>query len=313
MLSSLLAIIVPTFGIVAVGWFCRARGIFNSGAVHGLNAYAYIIALPALIFESIFQQATRSHLTAMDVRYLAGIAIAHLLVLAIGTLVLRWSRRDIRAIGPVLLAFGSTAYLGIPFATFAFGPEGTVYAALGSVVLVVVVLFASLVTLNRHGKRETPVATWHQLLELPFLWVVLAGALLPMMGIRTLPEFLSRTIAILAGSAGPTALLALGAFQYGLKLDRIPWGWASTIGIAKVVLPAAATYVVLALLGVSGLPLAVGTALAATSVAVTAFVLSDEYRIGRELTAGALIASTPASLAALTLISWLWLGTGVFR
>ncbi|MDP3770710.1 MAG: AEC family transporter, partial [bacterium] len=269
--------------------------------------------LPALIFESVFQQATHSRLTATDVRYLVGLAVAHLLVLFLGALVLRWTRREIRAMGPVLLTFGSTAYLGIPFATFAFGPEGTVYAALGSVVLVVSVLFASLVTLNRHGKRETPVATWHQLLELPFLWVVLLGALLPLVGIRSLPEFLARTIAILAGSAGPTALLALGAFQYGLKLDRIPWGWASALGIAKVVLPTAATYVVLTLLGVSGLHLAVGTALAATSVAVTAFVLSDEYRIGRELTAGALMASTPASLAVLTLLSWLWLGTEVFR
>lgn len=313
MLSSLLAIIVPTFGIGAVGWFCRARGIFNRDAVHGLNAYAYYIALPALIFESVFRQALTARFPIGDLRYLVGIAVAHVLILTAGALALRWSRREVQAVGPMLLAFGSTAYLGIPFATFAFGEEGTAYAALGSVVLVVVVLFASLVVLNRHGRRETPVATWRQLLELPFLWVVLVGALLPLVGIRTIPDFLSRTIGILAGSAGPTALLALGAFQYGIKLDRIPWGWASALGVAKVVGCAAATYLVLTFLGVSGLPLAVGTALAATSVAVTAFVLADEYRIGRELTAGALVASTPASLAALTLISWLWLGTDVFR
>ncbi len=313
MLSSLLAIIVPTFGIGAVGWFCRKRGIFDGAAVHGLNAYAYYVALPALIFESVFQQALHARLTASDVRYLIGLAVAHVVVLLLGALVLSRARREVRATGPMLLAFGSTAYLGIPFSTFAFGPEGTVYAALGSVVLVVVVLFVSLVTLNRHGKREAPIATWHQLLELPFLWIVLLGALLPLVGVRALPEFVGRTIAILAGSAGPTALLALGAFQYGLKLDRIPWGRATALVVGKIVLPAVATYLILMLLGVSGLPLAVGTALAATSVAVTAFVLSDEYRIGRELTAGALITSTPASLVALTLVSWLWLGTGVFR
>ncbi|MBI4434946.1 AEC family transporter [Candidatus Uhrbacteria bacterium] len=313
MLSSLLAIIVPTFGIGAVGWFCRQRGIFNGAAVHGLNAYAYYIALPALIFESVFRQAVTASFPTGDLRYLLGLAVAHILVLVIGTIALRWSRREVRAAGPMLLTFGSTAYLGIPFATFAFGEAGTAYAALGSVMLVVVMLFASLVTLNRHGRRETPVATWRQLLELPFLWVVLIGALLPLVGIRSIPEFLSRTIGILSGSAGPTALLALGAFQYGLKLDRIPWGWASVLGVGKVALCAIATYLVLILMGVSGLPLAVGTALAATSVAVTAFVLADEYRIGRELTAGALVASTPASLAALTLISWLWLGTNLFR
>ncbi len=307
MFSSLLAIIVPTFGIGAVGWFCRAKGIFNRDTVHGLNAYAYYIALPALIFEAVFQQTLRARLTATDVRYLLGLAIAHVLVLAIGAALLHWSRRELQATGPMLLAFGSTAYLGIPFSTFAFGPEGTMYAALGSVVLVVVVLFASLVALNRHGRREAPVATWHQLLNLPFLWVVLLGILLPAIGVRAIPEFINRTIDILAGSAGPTALLALGAFQYGMKLDRVPWGWASVFGVGKVVLCAAATYLVLVVLGVSGIPLAVGIALAATSVAVTAFVLSDEYRIGRELTAGALIVSPPASLIALSLIAWFWI------
>ena len=313
MVSSLLAIIVPTFGIGAVGWFCRARGIFSRDAVHGLNAYAYYIALPALIFESVFQQTVRARLTVADARYLIGLAVAHALGLGVAPVALRWSRQDIRAIGPTLLTFGSTAYLGIPFATFAFGVEGTAYAALGSVILVVIILFASLVVLNRHDRRETRTTTWHQLLELPFLWVILAGVLLPSIGVRTLPEFLSRTIAILAGSAGPVALLALGAFQHDLRLSRIPWGWATPLGIGKVLLPVAATWAVLSIAGVSGLPLVVGVALSATSVAVTASVLADEYRIGRELTAGALLVSTPASLIALTILSWLWIGTGVFR
>ena len=50
-----------------------------------------------------------------------------------------------------------------------------------------------------------------------------------------------------------------------------------------------------------------GVALSATSVAVTASVLADEYRIGRELTAGALIVSTLASLVVLSLVAWLWI------
>jgi|GEM_PF-3164550 len=341
MLSSLLAIVVPTFGIVAVGWFCGRRGIFNRDAIHGLNAYAYIIALPALIFESTFAQAVRARLTGDDVRYLLGIVLAHLVVLGAAVLILRAARREVRALGPMLLTFGSTAYLGIPFATFAFGARGTAYAALGSTALVVTVLFASLLVLNRHGRveqwekgsarpllgrgrgrtgeppmktsirREAPAATWHQLLELPFLWVVLLGILLPLLGVRALPEFVSRTVAILAGSAGPTALLALGAFQSDLTLARIPWRWAIPLGIGKVILPTAVTVVILGAFGIRGLPLAVGASLAATSLAVTAFVLSDEYRIGRELTAGALIVSTLASLVVLSLVAFLWI-SGAF-
>ena len=311
MFSSLLAVIFPTFGIIAIGWYCRVRGIFTHEAIRGLSGYAYLIALPALIFESVFGVAVRGGFTAMDFRYLLGLAVGHALIFVIAALVLVRARRELRTFGPVLLALGATAYLGIPFATFAFGEQGTAIASLGSVTVFVSMLLASLVLLNRSGQREHR-TTLHELLHLPFLWMVLLGLLLPFVGVYELPVFLVRTISILSASAGPTALLALGAFQHDLKLARVPWRWAIPLGIGKVLLPAIASIAALMLLGVTGLPLAVGAVLSCTSVAVTAFVLSDEYHLARELTAGTIIISTITSLIALSTIAWLWIGTGVF-
>lgn len=306
MLSALLSAVVPTFGIIATGWFCRWRGIFSKDAIRGLNGYAYLIALPALIFKSVFEQVARAQPTLDDLRYLGGLVAAHLLVFTIAVVILHRSRREVRTVGPMLLTFGSTAYLGIPFATFAFGPQGTAYAALGSVALVVTMLFASLTLLNRGGKREVRTTSWHQLLELPFLWVVLAGILLPTLGVRALPGFLEHTIDVLAGSAGPTALLAIGAFDYDLNLRKIAWRYAIPFGVGKVIFPTAATAVILAALGITGLPLVVGCTLAATSIAITAFILADEYRIGRELTDGAIAVSTLTAFVVLSGIAWFW-------
>ncbi|MFH1099209.1 MAG: AEC family transporter [Candidatus Uhrbacteria bacterium] len=312
MFPVLLATIVPTFGLVIIGWFCRRRGIFNRETTHGLNAYAYYIALPALIFESVFAQAATLQFTADDLRFLLGLAVSHLIVFAIAAVMLHRAKREVRALGPMLVSFGATAYLGIPFATFAFGEKGTAYAAMGSSVLVVLLLLASLVNLNRYASRTQHTTPWHRLLELPFLWVVLAGIALPLIGINQLPDFLSRTIAIIAGSAGPTALLALGAFNYDIKLKRIPWRWTIPIGVAKVVLPTLTTFGLLSVLGVTGLRLVVGTTLAATSIAVTAFVLAEEYDIGRELTSGAVVISTIVSLLTLAAIMTAWISTDIF-
>jgi malonate transporter and related proteins len=312
MISIVLATIVPTFGTVFVGWLCRVTKIWGKESVQVLNNYAYYIALPALIFQAIFELDIISSATPADLKFLVGITAAHLAAGAIAMIAVARAKTPLRAVAPILVTFGSTAYLGIPFATFAFGNEGTAFAAIGSVVLVVVLLFFSLAILNHNaspGRRE---AIWHQLLELPFLWVVLGALLLPTIGIRALPDFLVSTIDIFAGSAGPTALLALGAFNFDLSFTDIPWKQALVLGVGKIITPVAGTLLFLSWLGVTGLHLAVGVALAATSTAVTAFVLADEYQTGRTLVAGTLAVSTFASLIALTLVVYLWNATNIF-
>ncbi|MBI4142427.1 AEC family transporter [Candidatus Uhrbacteria bacterium] len=314
MAAALLATILPTFGIIGIGLLCRRLGIWDRSAVAALNRYAYVIALPALIFRSILDADLGTTFSRADALLLAGVLGGHLaVVLAALLLVSTHGDRGRRAVAPMLLTFGSTAYLGIPYATYAFGPEGTTYAALLSVVLVVVLLFVHLGVLNRFAARADRQSTWHQLLELPFLWAVLLAVCWPIFRLPALPLALDRTLGILADSAGPTALLGLGTFLFDLKLERIPWQWAISLGIGKVVLPAVASFAILTALGIHGVRLAVGVAMGAVSTAVTAFVLSNEYRIGRELTAGAILVSTLASLAALSVISFLWVGTSVFN
>ncbi|MBI2482863.1 AEC family transporter [Candidatus Uhrbacteria bacterium] len=313
MLAAILGAIIPTFGFVGIGWFCRRVGVWGRDAVHVLNSYAYYIALPALIFDAVFKIDFLSTATTQDLRYLLGLLLGHVIVAAIAVIATWHAPRPIRAVAPMLLTFGSTAYLGIPFATFAFGAAGTAYAAIGSVVVVVAMLFIALTTLNAFSQRTHHTATWQQLLELPFLWVVLAGLFLPILGIKSLPDALAHPIEILAGSAGPTSLLALGAFDFDLQWKRIPWRWSLPFGIGKVILCSVATFFALKFFGVTGLPLAVGTTLAATSIAVTAFVLSEEYRTSTNVTDGAIAASSMTALLCLSLILALWVGTGVFQ
>ncbi len=315
MINALLATIVPTFGIIGIGWLARRVGIWEKSSVKVLNNYAYYLALPALIFQSLLRSDIGKYFGAQDVKLLLGVLLAHVAVFLLVALFCIITRRskELRATAPMLATLGNTAYLGIPFATYAFGAEGTAYASILSVLLLTVFIFASIGVLNRFGRPEGDAGAMKKILELPFLWAVVAGLLLSFAGITVFPLFLSRFIAILSDSAGPTALLGLGTFLFDIELHDIPWKRVSILSAMKVLLPTLGSFFLLRAFGVTGVLLAIGVAVSGTSTAVTTFVLSTQYRIGERLTAGTILVSTFFSLFILSAVSALWIGTAIFH
>lgn len=311
--AQLLSSIIPTFGIVGAGWLCRRVGIWGPGAVKVLNSYAYYIALPALIFQSLSVSGIGARLTRGPVLLIVGTLAAHalvFLVIRIATVTTRTSQ-EVKAVAPMILTFGSTAYLGLPFVANTFGPEAVPLASLVSVSLVVVTLFFSLATLRRYGRLPSERSFIREVIGLPFVYTVIAGLAVGFTGLA-LPGFIMKTVDVLAGSAGPTALLALGAFDYGLRRAQVNLKQAVALGAGKVFITGIVTFAILKLIGITGLPLAVGTAMGAVSVAVTAFVLADQYKMGRQLTDAAITVSGAAAFIALSAISYLWIATKVF-
>jgi len=313
-LSELLSSIIPTFGVVGIGVLCRTTKIWDKSAVKVLNAYAFYIALPALIFQSLVTTDLARHLSVLDLKFVGGALAAHLVVFIVVLIVVqhRSVSKGTRAVAPMLFTFGSTAYLGIPYVTNTFGEAAVPYAAILSVALVIVLLFCSLAVLRRYGNPPDHQSFAREFFELPFLYAVLAGLAIAFFRIP-LPHFIGKTIDVFAGSAGPTSLLALGAFDYGIKLRNIQLGPSVLFGAGKVFGTGLATFIILKLLGVTGLLLAVGTAMGAVSIAVTAFVLAEQHRAGETVTDSSMAVSSFCSFVALTVISFLWFSTGVFK
>lgn len=112
--SALLTSIVPTFGIIGVGWFCRKVGIWDKSMVRGLNSYAYYIALPALIFHSLVVSKFAARFSKDDLTLIGGVLGAHFLLAALAFLFVRGRRvlKETRTAALMLVTFGSTAYVG---------------------------------------------------------------------------------------------------------------------------------------------------------------------------------------------------------
>lgn len=312
-LGNLLASIVPTFGVVAIGWLCRYLKLWDKKAYQGLNAYALYIALPALIFQSLTSAGFVARLTTMDLKLLAGVLVAHVVVFACvaAFLLLHGASRETRAIGPMLFVLGNTAFLGIPYTTNTFGPDAAPYAAVISVMLTGF-LFAALANVRKIDDKVATKKLALEFLKQPLLYAIVLGLIVGAAGWR-FPDFVDKTIAVLAGSASSVALLALGAFDFDARLKDIRFVQALIFGFGKVFITGAVAYLILRLFGVSGVLLAIGTAMSSVSIAVYAFMLAEDNDVGQKTVNASITVSGAASFMALTLISYLWFSTGFFR
>lgn len=309
MLSALLSVILPTFGVIGIGVLARRVGIWKQSSVDVLNKYAYYIGLPALIFVHVVSLAPAELFNTQNFVMIGGTLLIHIAVavsMVLIGLVFKLSR-DTRAVSPMLVTFGSTAYLGIPFVTYLVGGEGTAYASLLSVALVVILILFHTVILNQFDRTPSTKNKLLSLLELPFVWAVILAVGWISLNLPPLPVAVFRFLEVIAGSAGPTALLGIGAFLYGIRPFQIPWGRAVLYTMIKISVVPLLTFFALAWLGLDDVRLVVAVSLSAVSTAVTCFVLAEEHRVGIKETGGAILASTLLSLISLSVISYVWM------
>ena len=111
----------------------------------------------------------------------------------------------------------------------------------------------------------------------------------------------------LGAGAGPTALLALGAFAYDTQIKKMPWGRVATFAITKTCVIPFLTFVTLSWFSVSGTRLAVAVSLAAVSTGVTTFTLAQQHKVGTQEAEGTILLSMVLALLSLSVVSYAWL------
>lgn len=197
-----LAILLPFFALIALGWVLGRGALADARAQTGLRLFVLYAALPAFLFRFVVEAATppASALLA-PLAYLAATLVSGLIVAALAP-----RARRLAAMGSVSANVG---YMGLP--AIGVSPLGADPAAVGAAIAVLVadvfvVMNANMVLLSSGGLR----AGLRAVMRAPLVWATAAGlcvrlAALPM------PEPLARLVALLAGGAVPAALVSLGA------------------------------------------------------------------------------------------------------
>ncbi|MET7242822.1 AEC family transporter [Methylobacterium sp. EM32] len=302
--STLVSVILPVFGLIAIGRLIIRLGVVDKGETKGLTSLIFWILLPSLLFLSMVGNRSALRLDVIGVYFAVALPLFALSVLG-GIAGLRMTIAQAAVFG-LNAAFGNTVLLGIPIVGAIWGGPGL--AILLSIIaahsLLLLPAATVLVELDRGAQRQNLVRTVRDTvvgsLKNPIISAILAATAWNWTGLPV-PEALRRILELLAQAAPTLALISLGASLPALRRE--------TVGPPVLV----AVAVKLAVM-----PLCMGLAAAAASVpqpasiimvvtaalptGANAFLLAHRSGAMMEVSAATVVVATIVSVATLTAI-----------
>ncbi|WP_432474320.1 AEC family transporter [Amphritea sp. HPY] len=305
-MAMLFDIVIPVFLLVALGWLSRKTELLKENSAQALNQYVFYIAVPALMFLSTAKVDIGAVLHwGFILAYIGGS------VIAVAVAFLAWRRMTLQApldwtVVALNAAWPNTVYMGVPIFYFMFGEQGTlpvVISTLASNLLFILVL-ALMSELQRSSgsiMQKLRSLLLQALLKNPVMMAPLLGMAVSVSGV-SLPVALLTPLEMLAPSAAPVALFALGISLYGLQVKGAGFelGWLSLVKL--VVHPLAVYLIAVWVLQLEPFWAVSAVLLAALPTGAMVFVLAQQYRTRVTLSSATIMVTTLASIVTLALL-----------
>ncbi len=302
-----LSIIAPFFAVIGCGYFAAWRGIVNSSARSGLNQFVYYFALPVLTFSLMAKADLRGEFQWL---FVTAWTCASLLLFAAALLAarlifkLKFSFATVFATASI---YGNTGYLGLPFVIIAFGSEAGVPVVVCTTIDIAVILplASALIERSQQDVRASVPRivrnAAHSLISNPLIVAVSLGAAVSLSDLAV-PDTMQRFITLLGSAAAPCALFALGS---SLVEDSFRAHKSQTLAISFFKLIAHPALVWLSMYHLFAIQpgwAASAVIAAAMPVAVTVYILSQQFNAFTGRTAASILISTVFSVATLSFI-----------
>jgi predicted permease len=221
MLASL-AIVLPVFGLIAIGYLARRIGLVTDRGGEGLAEFVFALAVPCLLFRTL----VRAEIPDVQpwgywIAYFAGVAVAWSLAMLIG-------RRFFGVTGTSAVVAGfaagqaNTVLFGVPMILKAYGDEGAVPLFL--LIAVHLPVTMTLATVMAEGRKASALTILKRLLTHPIVVGILAGSAFRLLALP-IPGPAWQVVGMIADAAIPCALIGMGTSlrRYGLEAGwRIP-------------------------------------------------------------------------------------------
>lgn len=305
MLTTVLGIVAPLFGLIALGWFAGRRGLLPKGATPALNSYLVWLALPALFFRVLAESDPRPlWQPGFLIAFCAGCAVAFLLPL----FERGRSHRTLseKGLDALLGSYPNTGYMGIPLAAATFGVAGTHAAILACVVPVAIVFALGIMLIEfdlhrEHGLSTGLRMTARQLATNPLILSPMLGLCWQLAGLP-IPEAADKMLELLGQSAAPCALVNIGLFLSEAGPISGAHRLAPLVAVKLLVQPAVTAVVALWFLDMPRLWANAAILLAALPSGTGPFMLATHYGLDNGRSAQTILISTILSLVTLTLL-----------
>lgn len=289
-------LILPNFVLILVGLVLARRFDYGRDFWGGLEKLVYYVLFPALLFRSL----AVAKIDFAQSGWLAAAACAATLAgFALSLLARPLFRLDERlAAAASQCGYRFNTYIGLAIAGSLFGTQGVALAALLLGVMIPLVNFLAVAVLARHGERGFV----KELVQHPLVVSSLAGFAWNAAGLP-LPGFADQTLALLAQTALPAGLLAVGAAMRVEPGQGPAAAHAWWLALKLIVVPAVAWALARAL-GAGLVDTQILVLVAALPTATNAYILAirmtgDGRAVATQITIGTVLsmATIPAWLA----------------
>lgn len=303
-------LVVPVFGIIAIGYGAAWGGFLKPEAVKGINLYVFNFAMPALMFRSFatidFPQET---LWGLWLSYY----IAMLSVWAIGGLIGRFVQRRSFA-GSVVIGSGAaqsnTIMLGLPIILIGLGDEAAppLFFILVFHGPILVTLMVFLLEAAKRPAGEDKSSMGKTLLtgalgtvRNPIVVSFVAGALYGQSGLP-LPGPADTILEMLGRTGIPCALFVLGAMLTRYHIRQSVGTASVTSALKLLVHPLLVWLLAFYVFGLPPLWVAVGVILAGMPTGVYSSIIATQYDAAPGAASSTVLLSTALSLVTITVL-----------
>lgn len=301
-MSSISTILLPIFGLIAIGYLCRRTGLFGPYAATELNRFVVWLCLPALLFNTT---ATASWQQLWHPQFIAACSMSTLLIFALTLLYRRRKTASLvdASIDGLSAAYANTGYIGIPLCLLVFGDEG-LEPALIATLIVVCVLFSIAVTCLEIGLQsannlgEAILKVLAALAKNPLVIAPLLGSSWNLAGFE-LASPASQLLDTLAVATAPCALVSLGLFL-GTKTNGKTEGASALVLIKLLLHPLLTWFLAFYVFSLPALWAKSAVLLSALPTGTGPYMLAEFYRREANLVSRTILISTLGSLLTLT-------------
>jgi predicted permease len=301
-----LAIVLPIFGLIGVGYAAHRLRLVSDRTGDGLSDFVFSLAVPCLIFRTL----VRAEIPAVQpwgywISYFVGVAAVWGLAMLLG-------RRffGLKGTAAVVAGFSAgqanTVLVGIPMILKAYGDEGAVPLFL--LIAVHLPVTMTLATVMAEGRQASFLAILRRLATHPIVVAIVAGSALRPLS-PFIPSPLWQVVEMIGAAAVPCALVAMGIAlrRYGL---RSGWQLATLIsGLKLIVHPLVVLVLATQVFEMPRAWAGVAVLFASCPCGINAYLFAERYGEGVAIASSAVALSTGLALA--TSLLWLQvLGVG---
>lgn len=306
-MSTLIAVIIPVFLVIALGYVARWHKLIDNQDTDTLMRFAQGIAIPTLLFRAISQlDLGHGFDLALLGSFYAG-AISGFALGLIGARLLGRAWEDSVAIGFACL-FSNSLLLGLSITERAYGsgalePNYAIISIHSPICYGLGITAMELVRARGTPLHHLPLSIGKTMLRNPLIIGILAGLSVNLTGLH-LPDVLAQGLDLLTRAALPVALFGLGAvlMQYRPEGDLRIIAMICVIGL--MVHPAI-TYALGSSLGLSDGQFRSAVITAAMAPGINAYLFANMYGVAQRVAASAVLAGT--IICVITATFWLHL------